>query len=456
MIERGVKMFHNCVSGAAARIAAGLAAALFSLTLGLHAAELGGSSDEPWLQPYAGPERTDIDPTTLEGKVLCGYQGWFNTPGDRAGFGFTHWGQGLDRPDGGRFTIDMWPDVSEYAPEDLRAVPNLLMPDGSPARLYSAFRKGPVLLHFRWMRQYGIDGVFLSRFIGETASPSRFRHVNQVLANVREGCHREGRVWAMLLDLSTGRDAKTEMVLNDWKFLCDKAKVRDDSRYLHHQNKPVVLLWGLGFKDRPWSPEQGEELIQFFKNDPQYGGVYLIGGIDPHWRTLGGASRTNAPWAKVYRMFDSISPWNAGRYRDDASMDRIRTNVWEGDLTELKPRGVGYMPTAFPGFSWDNLRRTKPGSTLIPRRKGEFYWRQFAIFKQLGIQTVFVGMFDEVDEGTAIYKVSNVTPVGKYFVTYEGLPSDWYLRLTGAATQMMHGTIPFSQQIPELLPTPRP
>ena len=43
---------------------------------------------------------------------------------------------------------------------------------------------------------------------------------------------------------------------------------------------------------------------------------------------------------------------------------------------------------------------------MIPRRKGEFYWRQFAIFKELGIRTVFVGMFDEVDEGTAIYKVA--------------------------------------------------
>ena len=46
-------------------------------------------------------------------------------------------------------------------------------------------------------------------------------------------------------------------------------------------------------------------------------------------------------------------------------------------------------------------------------------------------------MFDEVDEGTAIYKVANVTPVGKYFVTYEGLPSDYYLKLTGAATRMI-------------------
>ena len=245
--------------------------------------------------PLYGPTRADVDATTLDGKVLCGYQGWFNTPGDGTGFGFVHWGQGLDRPGGGRFTVDMWPDVSEYDPEDLCEVPGLKMPDGSPARLYSAFRKGPVLLHTRWMRQYGIDGVFLSRFIGEAASPARPRHVNTVLASVREGCHREGRVWAMMLDLSTGRGATTTIVMDDWKFLCDRVKVREDSRYLHHQGKPVVLLWGLGFRDRPWSPEQGAELVAFFKNDPKYGGVYLIGGVDPFWRTLRGDSRTGRP-----------------------------------------------------------------------------------------------------------------------------------------------------------------
>lgn len=413
------------------------------------------SSGESSLGAYTGPSREDIDATTLDGKVLCGYQGWFNTPCDRAGFGFTHWGQGLERPDGGHFTVDMWPDTSEYAPQDLCEVPGLKMPDGSSARLYSAFRKGPVLLHCKWMRQYGIDGVFLSRFVGEANSPTRSRHINQVLANLREGCHREGRVWAMMLDLSVGGRATTAMVMKDWKLLCDSAKVREDSRYLHHQKKPVVLLWGLGFKDRPWTPEQGEELINFFKHDPQYGGVFLIGGIDPHWRTLRGASRTNAAWAKVYRMFDAVSPWDAGRYRDDASMDRVRKDVWEGDLAELKPLGIGYMPTAFPGFSWDNLRRMEPGKTQIPRRKGEFYWRQFAIFRELGIRTVFVGMFDEVDEGTAIYKVSNAIPVGKYFVTYEGLPSDWYLKLTGAATRMIRGETPLSDKIPARLPFPR-
>ena len=242
----------------------------------------------------------------------------------------------------------MWPDVSEYAPDDLCDVPGLKLPDGSSARLYSAFRKGPVLLHTKWMRQYGIDGIFVSRFIGEAASPTRSRHVNRVLANLREGCHREGRVWAMMLDLSVGRSATTKMVMDDWKFLCDQVKVREDSRYLHHQGKPVVLLWGLGFKDRPWSPEQGAELVEFFKNDSKYGGVYLIGGVDPFWRTLRGESRPDEGWSKVYHSFDAISPWDAGRYRDDASMDRIRKQVWEGDLAELRASGKGYMPTAFP------------------------------------------------------------------------------------------------------------
>ena len=340
---------------------------------------------DPWLGPYVGPTRNDIDATTLDGKVLCGYQGWFNAPGDGTRFGFGHWRQGGEGP-GGRFTVDMWPDVSEYDPAALAAVPNAFMPDGSPARLYSAYRKGPVLLHCKWMRQYGIDGVFLSRFVGETLDTDRLRHINTVLASVREGCHREGRVWAMMLDLSMGKSAaKASVVENDWKFLCDVVKAPQDSRYLHQNGKPVVLLWGLGFKDRPWSAEQGEELIQFFKHDPKYGGVYLIGGVDPYWRTLKGDCRPDEEWAKVYREFDAISPWDAGRYRDNKGMDWVRGQVWEPDLAETRRLGMGYMPTAFPGFSWDNLRQQKPGTTKIDRDAGSFTGGSSRFFGSWGL-----------------------------------------------------------------------
>src|SRR5262249_21388801 len=221
------------------------------------------------------------------------------------------------------------------------------------------------------------------------------------------------------------------------------------------RKKPVVLLWGLGFKDRPWTPKQAEELIDFFKNDPKYGGVYLIGGVDPHWRAVRGARRAEGAGAKEDPRFVAIRSVAAGRCRGDASMDRIRKDVWEGDLAELKESGAGYMPTAFPGFSWDNLKQAKPGATAIARQKGEFYWRQFAIFRELGIRSVFVGMFDEVDEGTAIYKVADPTPVGEHFVTYEGMGSDWYLKLTGAATLMIRGDAPHSAKIPEKIPFPK-
>ena len=116
------------------RISLTSTATTFAL-LGLHtnlALAAVAPDDEPWLHPYAGPSRSDVDASTLDGQVLCGYQGWFNTP-------------------------------------------------------------------------------------------------------------------------------------------CE--------------GKPVVLLWGLGFKDRPWSPAQGAELVEFFKHDSKYGGVYLIGVVDPFWRT---------------------------------------------------------------------------------------------------------------------------------------------------------------------------
>ena len=275
----------------------------------------------------------------------------------------------------------MWPDTSEYDPRDLREVPGLKMPDGSPPGSIADFARDRRLVHFKWMRQYGIDGVFLSRFVSETTSPARARHVNMVLANVREGCHREGRVWAMMLDLSMGRRGSTATVINDWKFLCDKVKVREDSRYLHHQGKPVVLLWGLGFKDRPWTPEQGEELVKFFKNDPQYGGVYLIGGIDPYWRTpprrIAAGSRLGQGLQDV-RRHQPVGRRPISRRRQHGPHPQgglgTRPGRVERPGDRLHADGVSRLFLGQPA-------PTKPGTTMIPRRKGEFYWRQFAIFK---------------------------------------------------------------------------
>jgi 2-keto-3-deoxy-L-rhamnonate aldolase RhmA len=69
----------------------------------------------------------------------------------------------------------------------------------------------------------------------------------------------------------------------------------------------------------------------------------------------------------------------------------------------------------------------------IPRRKGEFYQRQIDANLEAGATMLYVAMFDEVDEATAIFKAGQAAPVGRPFVTHEGLPADHYLKLTGQA-----------------------
>ena len=42
--------------------------------------------------PYHGPVVKGVDTSTLTGKVMCGYQGWFGAPGDgRTGDSWRHW-----------------------------------------------------------------------------------------------------------------------------------------------------------------------------------------------------------------------------------------------------------------------------------------------------------------------------------------------------------------------------
>ena len=64
---------------------------------------------------------------------------------------------------------------------------------------------------------------------------------------------------------------------------------------------------------------------------------------------------------------------------------------------------------------------------------------QFVTASEFGIDMAYVAMFDEVDEATAIFKVSNTPPTQARFQTFENLPPDWYLRLTGEGTKVIRG-----------------
>ena len=64
------------------------------------------------------------------------------------------------------------------------------------------------------------------------------------------------------------------------------------------------------------------------------------------------------------------------------------------------------------------------------------------------MEMAYVAMFDEVDEGTAIFKVSNTPPTQGHFQTLENLPADWYLRLTGEGSKLIRGERRAQNELP--------
>ena len=83
-------------------------------------------------------------------------------------------------------------------------------------------------------------------------------------------------------------------------------------------------------------------------------------------------------------------------------------------------------------------------------------WRQFLAAKSIGAEAVYVAMFDEIDEATAIFKVTNDIPVNHYFLTLEGLPSDFYLLLTGLSTKIINGGISAPNLMPDFAAQSQP
>jgi hypothetical protein len=391
----------------------------------------------------------EVDASTLTGKLLMGYQGWFACPGDGSpSSAWIHWFR-AQNPVATNATVDFWPDVSELDPDELFAT-SMTYPNASPAKLYSAYNSKTVLRHFKWMRDNHLDGVFLQRFSSGISDASTFARMNKVAANVRAGADAYRRVFAMMYDIS-GHPTNTLVsgLTNDLMYLLTTLQVTNSSRYLRHNGKPVVAIWGFGFSGRPDTPAQAQQIISFFKS----AGLTVMGGLPTYWRTLNNDAQSDPAWAAVFRSFDIISPWSVGRYGDIAGADNFRFNLIVPDMAVAAANGREYLPVIFPGFSWFNLN----GGPLnqIPRNGGTFYWRQAYNAKLSGCTMIYGAMFDEVDEGTAMYKLAptaNEIPAQGSWVTLDidgiSLPSDWYLRLANEASKMLRGDIPLQSTIP--------
>ncbi len=409
----------------------------------------------------AGPSRRAVDTSTLAGKVMCGYQGWFNAEGDGADRGYTHWSRGGVRPGPRTIRVDLWPDVSELGPDE-RFPTDLFHPDGTRAEVFSSFRRATVVRHFRWMEEHGIDGVFVQRFVQPLGRPAALAHADAVLDHCREGARRHGRAYALMYDLSGLPAGSADRVIADWRTVLRDTRLTADPAYLRHRGKPLLALWGCGFGDdkpRP-SLDDWRKILAFLKTDPAAGGVAVMLGVPSFWREQRRDALADPQLHDLLRQADVLSPWTPGRYRSPAEAARHAAEVWQPDVAWCRARGIDYLPVAFPGFSWHNLKPDAP-LDAIPRLGGRFFWSQVVAAKRAGAGMLYVAMFDEVDEGTAIFKATNTPPVGPggetRFITYEGLPADRYLRLTGLAGGLFRGELPVADDLPGvLLPPPQP
>ena len=185
---------------------------------------------------------------------------------------------------------------------------------------------------------------------------------------------------------------------------------------MHHRGKPVVAVWGIGFNDW-WHTYTWSEcltLINFLKDDPTYGGNTVMIGVNDNWRSL----VTDPTLFAICKKADIISPWSVGRYKNNLEINNFLNDVWLPDIQWCKDNStpshpIEYLPVVWPGFSWSNMHWNMPGYPLnqYPRNGGQFLWNQvYAAVASAHASMLYIAMFDEVDEGTAIFKIATNPP----------------------------------------------
>lgn len=413
------------------------------------------------LNPGTGTGGTPVYSSYNE-LVMAGYQGWFSIPGDDSGNnGYVHCGRdGKFEP--GYAGIEFWPDMTEYT----KKYPvNFVHSDNSQAYFFSSSDEETVNLHFKWMQQYGIDGVFIQRFISSINSEA----IGKVLKHSVKAAKKYNRAFSIMYDCSgLSTEADIYKVLNDWKIINAKYRFSDPSvcpTYLHHNRKPMVALWGIGIQGKASTPAQFKTMMDNLQDlDGSKQKFSYLMGSSYQWRTGDGdAYADTRDLIEVLKQADIISPWAVGRYSSISGyMDRVN-NYLKPDIQWCNANSVGYAPVVFPGFSWRNLKNLDINMyDQIPRLKGDFLWKQISEAKKAGAQMIYVAMFDELDEGTCIFKCANSkdTPVfatsgdpsGKFLGIDDELPTDYYLFLAGQAAEWMKGNGEYGDSRPSYKP----
>ncbi|GJM63241.1 T9SS type A sorting domain-containing protein [Persicobacter diffluens] len=391
----------------------------------------------------------------LSKKMMMGYQGWFLTEGDGSGPNeWRHWSHRLEKPNAGNLHVDMWPDMSEYT----TTYDTDLHINGEVAKVFSSHDYSTTKLHFEWMRDYNVHGVYLQRFLAEIKDRRFFEARNHILGNVIQAAAETGRKFALMYDITDCNNSDIyEQMVADWTYVKDNYAPFDQAQYARQEGKPVIAIWGFGFDDghHDFTNQKIADIIAYFKAE----GCYIVGGVHGNWRTGDGLASNHDDWGWVYEQLDMITPWSVGSYGTNADVDAWQPKIIaDQHWCKANGRTIDYMPVIWPGFSWSNRY---PGKVFnqIPRRGGDFYWHQAFKAIEAEVDFLYGAMFDELDESTAMFKMAaakdqlpdqaedilialNQESQEAYY------PTDWYLQLADQVQLMLEGSLALTPSIP--------
>ncbi|KAL7894234.1 hypothetical protein HDV63DRAFT_412833 [Trichoderma sp. SZMC 28014] len=366
-----------------------------------------------------------VDVSTLKGKWLYGYQGWFRKPASGVN---NHWSPNGGTPGPGNVEVDFLPDVSQY-PTNCLFPSTLTAPNGQPVQLYDNTCEGVVDLHFQWMQQYGIDGVIVQRFLSHLSDASFITILNQVEA----AAVKYGRGFIVEYDASGGNSSAGSVaneILADYNSVVKSYTT--SSAYIHQNGKPAVMVFGVGFSTVAISVSDGANIATQLKN----AGAYVGLGVPS---TFGSDVRANTGFASAYKAANLISPWTVGSYSEGGYMAGYHTTTQIPDSQTLQSLGIDHAPLVWPGTSAYHLNGvTNPSAfDYFPRYNGSFYSMQADAVTSLAVKPLFVfnAMFDEMNEGTGNLPSlkTNQLPTNEKFVGYDNTfaNTSFYLALGG-------------------------
>ena len=391
-----------------------------------------------------------VDNTSLYGKWLTGYQAWARTPNDGTNAGWQHYFVGKEF-DSKNLVVDFLPDTSEFKDEDKEIVDGLFKPDGTPVALVSGNNPNVIDMHFKWMREYDIDGVWLQKFLMSSKIPDKvgdFEVRNKIMDEVVKASKKYGRVWAINFDPPTIPEEKLfDVIVDEWKRMVDLGYTKKDNRYLHHEGAPVVHIWAMTCPDdhRKTTPELAMKLVEFFGQEGKYKAYFIAGAAWP-W-----ARERHKEFKEFYDNLKCIVPWNVGHapYDKKDGVSRAYVANWKEDKAIAENLGMMWIPTIYPGFAWVNMHKNvEVAPPIIDRRKGQFLWDQLYAIGQVEPDCVLLAMFDEVDEGTAFFKIEPNPPEGMNLLGTDGMPSDWIMQLVREARRIIRSGEDFPKEMP--------